>query len=118
MAVQKGQSNSGQIKKGEVRNPGGRPKTVGLVRELAGKYTEEAIATLAEVCGNSTFPPAARVAAANALLDRAHGRPESTSNIRFTKSVKELTTDELVEIISGSGDTQSSSIGAESPAVH
>jgi hypothetical protein len=42
---------------------------------LARPHTDIAIATLAEVCGNRDATPAARVAAATALFDRAWGKP-------------------------------------------
>jgi hypothetical protein len=45
------------------------------VENLAREHTEAAIRTLAEICGNKNAPPAARVAAATALLDRAWGKP-------------------------------------------
>ncbi len=61
--------------KGKSGNPGGRPKEVAEVRELAKAYTPEAINTLAEIMRNKKTPPAARVSAANALLDRGYGRP-------------------------------------------
>jgi hypothetical protein len=63
------------FKPGQSGNPGGRPKTVGPVRDLAGKHTKEAIETLASVMKDTSAPHAARVAAANGLLDRAHGKP-------------------------------------------
>jgi len=102
----KGQIHAGSIKPGEVRNPGGRPKTVGYVRELASQQTEAAIKTLTEICSNEEYPPAARVTAANSLLDRAYGRPESTSTVNIQRTARELTTDELVQIISGAGAVQ------------
>lgn len=43
--------------------------------EMAGRYTETALATLAEIMQNAKAPAAARVTAANSLLDRAHGKP-------------------------------------------
>jgi len=42
--------------------------------ELAKTYTEEALLTLADVARNGRTD-AARVSAANALLDRAYGKP-------------------------------------------
>ena len=45
------------------------------MRELARKYTVEAIETLVEIMRDAQCTPAVRVAAANALLDRGHGRP-------------------------------------------
>src|SRR5687768_5030163 len=69
-----------------MARPKGLPKTGGRqagtpnkatapVRALAGQFTEGAIATLAEIMGNRDAPPAARVSAASALLDRGHGKP-------------------------------------------
>lgn len=60
---------------GQSGNPSGRPKIVGQVRDLARAHTEAAIRTLAEICSNADAQPAARVAAANAILDRGYGRP-------------------------------------------
>lgn len=60
-------------KKGESGNPGGRPKELGHVRELARAHTEEALATLVEIMRNGETDRA-RAAAAEVLLDRAWGR--------------------------------------------
>ena len=59
-------------------NPAGRPKmpkTVKEVKELAKEFTPMALKTLAAVCSNPKAPPAARVAAADSLINRAWGRP-------------------------------------------
>jgi hypothetical protein len=61
--------------KGQSGNPGGRPKGLLEVQEAARAHTAGALGTLARICGDSTAPPAAQVAAANSLLDRAWGRP-------------------------------------------
>ena len=42
---------------------------------MAQKYTEDALNTLVTITNQSDAPPSARVAAANAILDRAHGKP-------------------------------------------
>jgi hypothetical protein len=45
------------------------------VRDLARRHGAAAIGALAEIALNPKAPPAARVAAAEALLDRGYGRP-------------------------------------------
>jgi hypothetical protein len=60
--------------KGQSGNPGGRPKGHGDLRELARQYTEDALEALVEICRNGENE-GARVAAANALLDRGWGKP-------------------------------------------
>jgi hypothetical protein len=60
---------------GNSANPGGRPKLpddVKHVRELARQYTQDAVDAMVAVMANGSGP--ARVAAANALLDRAWGK--------------------------------------------
>jgi hypothetical protein len=56
---------------------------VGHVRELAREHTELAVGTLISVMKNTKSPPAARVAAATAVLDRGYGRPGPTTTVRF-----------------------------------
>jgi Flp pilus assembly protein TadD len=60
---------------GRSGNPGGRPRAVVEVRDLARGCTEAAVATLLEIMTNPKAPAAARVAAAVAVLDRGWGRP-------------------------------------------
>ena len=61
------------FKKGQSGNPGGRPKENAEVRELARKYTKEAIERL--VHWMKAEDPRASVVASNALLDRGWGKP-------------------------------------------
>jgi hypothetical protein len=46
--------------------------------DLARSHAPEAIETLAQIITNLETPPAARVAAANAILDRGFGKPKET----------------------------------------
>lgn len=60
---------------GQTGNPGGRPKNLSDVRDLARQHTVAAIATLATLMADEDAKPSTRVAAADALLDRAWGKP-------------------------------------------
>lgn len=68
--------------KGKSGNPGGRPKLAMAdgrsLRDIAREYTQTAIEALADVIGDEESPPAARVSAATALLDRGWGRPSQS----------------------------------------
>jgi hypothetical protein len=64
--------------KGQSGNPGGRPKELRDIVELARSHGPEAIKTLADVMNNDQAPPAARVAASTAILDRGYGKPPQT----------------------------------------
>src|SRR4051794_15528778 len=63
------------FKKGVSGNPGGRPKVMAPIRDLARAHSAAAIEALASIVQDIDAPPAARVAAATALLDRAYGKP-------------------------------------------
>jgi hypothetical protein len=58
---------------------------VGDVQDLARKHTTDAVKALVRVLGDEDAPPAAVVAAANAILDRAWGKPFTTANVSVAK---------------------------------
>lgn len=66
--------SSTSFKPGQSGNPGGRPKEVAEVRELAKQHTEKAINTLERIMNDQRAPPSAQVAAAESLLNRGWGR--------------------------------------------
>lgn len=66
-------TGKGGFVKGQSGNPSGRPKEPGWVKELARQHTPRAIERLVEWMESNH--PSASPAAANALLDRAWGRP-------------------------------------------
>lgn len=65
----------GRVLPGYSLNPSGRPKSDVKIRDLARQHTEEAIETLVKIMRDMNAPPAARVAAAEAILNRGYGRP-------------------------------------------
>lgn len=62
------------------RRKGSLNKATADIREAAQEYTAEALSVLAEVMrgGDSA---AARVAAANSILDRGHGKPKQAVDV-------------------------------------
>lgn len=65
----------GGFQKGRSGNPGGRPAELADVKALAREHTEASIKTLVKIRDNARAPAAARVAAANSILDRGWGKP-------------------------------------------
>lgn len=74
------------FKKGQSGNPNGRPKVVladgRSLSDIAKQHTEAAIATLVAVMEEGESD-AARVSAANAILDRAWGRPKQELDVEM-----------------------------------
>ena len=68
------QFKTGRAKTGG-RPPGGLNRTAQDVKKQAQGFAAEAIETLAEIMRDDAVPPQTRVAAINALLDRAMGKP-------------------------------------------
>ena len=77
--------------KGQSGNPGGRPKEEVDIRKLARSRGKQAIDALYEIMCDEKAPPAARIAASVALLDRGYGRPEQsfTGSLNATYSISD-----------------------------
>ena len=92
----------GQLLKGVSGNPGGRPKVEGHVREIARQCTADAMLTLKSIMLDKDAPHAARVTAANSILDRGYGKPAQALSLELQRrSLCELSDDELMAIASG-----------------
>src|SRR5215475_12262961 len=91
------------FQKGVSGNPGGRPKVLGDVQELARQKSPEAINTLSNIMHDEKAPPAARVAAANALLDRGYGKPTQPISQTVAKADPSTISDEELAAIAMNG---------------
>ena len=68
------------FRKGKSGNPGGRPKVLGEVQELARQYAPTAIVELARLALKAKNETA-RIAAIRELLDRGYGRSRQAMEI-------------------------------------
>ena len=94
------------VSKVEQPRKGGRPKGIpktggrvagtpnkatAAIKDIAGQYTEQAVNTLVGIlAGGEGIPPAAQVAAAKELLDRAHGKPGQSVDLTGDMTFKGL----------------------------
>jgi hypothetical protein len=83
-AMPRGGRRSTSFRPGVSGNPGGRPKRAATVearriiwdvKAAARALTQDAIDTLVSIMKDVKAPAAARISAAQALLDRGHGKP-------------------------------------------
>src|SRR5687767_13140562 len=74
--------NAGMFEPGRSGNPSGRPKADVKLRDLAQEQTEAAMKTLVEIMKDEKASHSARTAAANAVLDRGHGKPVQSNENR------------------------------------
>lgn len=96
-------------KKGETGNPGGiprKPESIARrqltqnVREYCRTKSQAAVEALVEVMTSKSAPPAARVAAANSILDRGWGKAQVEINATVT-SYDTMSERELIAYIAG-----------------
>lgn len=71
----------GGARPGAGRRKGAPNKVTVIVKDAAQAFTADALDTLAKIMKDGDSPAAARVAAANALLDRGHGKPKQSLDI-------------------------------------
>ena len=80
------------------RKKGTPNKVTQSLQSMAQVYTEDALRVLVDVAKDDKAPKAARVSAANAILDRAHGKPTQAIT---GKDGKDLLAPVLQVILSG-----------------
>ena len=76
-------------KKGEVRNPRGRPKKDYDLAALAQAHAKKAVEVLVEVMSDVSATPSARVSAASEILDRGFGSAPKSLDINHTMTISE-----------------------------
>jgi hypothetical protein len=68
-------SGRGGARLGAGRKAGSPNKATASLKDIAREYTTEALDALLKVMRSDSAPPAAVVAASNAILDRGYGKP-------------------------------------------
>lgn len=80
--------------KGKSGNPSGRPKVIladgKSLADLAREHTERAVMVLVEVMESEGAAEAARVSAANAILDRGWGKPKQEMDLNVKEDRAEV----------------------------
>jgi len=86
-----------QWQPGQSGNPGGRPKILAEVRDLARTSTVEAIETIRRLMLDEKVAPATRLAAAEALLDRGWGKPSLVQPADLDREAWRVLSDEVLD---------------------
>lgn len=102
------------MKKGETRNPGGRPKTSPEFKELAEKNSVPALKVIIAAMNNKRTPEKVRIDAAEMIINRVYGKPnqsisgpdggpietkDRTFSPEILKKLGNLKDDELLEFL-------------------
>jgi hypothetical protein len=91
--------------KGQSGNISGKAKDYNGIQDLARRHTRAVVNMLSRIVRDKKAPPAARVSAGIALMDRAFGKAPafSTTEVSAFKRAVELSDDQLIEIAAQAG---------------
>ncbi len=81
---------NGGKRDGAGRKQGSINKVKLELREAAKAYTQQALDTLVKIMGDNSMPAAARISAANILLDRGHGKPSQALDVAHSGDINHL----------------------------
>jgi hypothetical protein len=90
-------ATSTSFRPGQIANPGGRPKAATAMTAEARRYAIESIHALVRTMRRAATDQA-RIAAANALLDRGFGKPTQAVDFTLMKKIGEMSLDELTAL--------------------
>jgi len=89
-----GMSRRGGARPGAGRKPGQVGQAKRALAERAAEHSDAALSVLAEIMQDRKTAPSARIAAATAILDRAHGRPTTLApepqEDRLAQAIREI----------------------------
>lgn len=79
---------------GKRNNAGRKQGSINKVklelREAAREHSQAALETLVGIMNDGEAPHAARISAANSLLDRGHGKPTQSLDVDHTANISNL----------------------------
>ena len=85
----------GGYREGAGRPRGAKNKATLELKGLAQRHTEDALKTLVEIMLSAESSDKARVAAANAILDRGFGKPHQSIDAEIAGTIADITDEEL-----------------------
>ena len=85
--------------KGQSGNPGGRKPMDPTIKRALEAACPDAVKTLVDIMRDKSAPPKDRIACAQTVLDRVHGKPAQTVDMTVTRNVAQLSDEELLAII-------------------